>query len=72
MNSLPFSFLALPALFESARGFEIIGLLFWIWMIFECARREKPGTVKKWLWLLLVVLVPDFGALIYFLCRVVR
>jgi hypothetical protein len=65
-------FLALPALFESARGFEIIGLLFWIWMIFECARRERSGTMQKILWLLLVILVPDFGALIYFFCRVVR
>jgi hypothetical protein len=72
MISSPAMFLALPALFESARGFEIIGLLFWIWMIFECVKREKPGTMQKWLWLLLVVLVPDFGALIYFLCRVVR
>ena len=68
----PALFLALPALFESVRGFEIIGMLFWIWMIVECARRETPGTMQKWLWLLLVILVPDFGALIYFLCRVVR
>jgi hypothetical protein len=72
MISPPALFLALPVLFESARGFEILGLLFWIWMIFECARREKPGTMQKFLWLLLVIVVPDFGALIYFLCRVVQ
>lgn len=56
----------------TVRGFEIIGFLFWIWMIIECARREKPGTLQKAGWLLLVVFIPDIGSLIYFLCRVVR
>jgi hypothetical protein len=60
------------ALIASARGFEMIGVLFWIWMIFECARRERRGSMQKILWLALVILVPDFGALIYFLCRVAR
>lgn len=48
----------------------IIGLLFYIWMIVECIRRER-GT-ERLLWLLLVVLVPDIGSLIYFLVRVVK
>jgi hypothetical protein len=59
------------SLLESARGFEIIGVLFWIWMIAECWKRERPSP-QKWLWLLLVVLVPDIGAIIYFLLRVAR
>jgi hypothetical protein len=54
------------------RGFEIIGILFWVWMIIECMRRERPGSTQKVLWLLLVILVPDIGALIYFFCRVAR
>ena len=45
--------LALPLFFESARGLEFIGLLFWIWMIYECATRERNST-EKILWLLLV------------------
>jgi hypothetical protein len=53
-----------------AGAFELIGLLFYVWMIVECIRRER-GT-DRLLWLLLVVLVPDIGALIYFLVRVVR
>jgi hypothetical protein len=72
MTSSPAHFAALAGLFESTGGFAILGLLFWIWMIFECLKREKPGSMQKILWLLLVILVPDFGALIYFLCRVVR
>ena len=53
-------------------GLGIIGLLFYVWMIVECVRREPPGSMQKALWLLLVILVPDIGALIYFFCRVVR
>jgi hypothetical protein len=63
--------LALPFFFESFRELEILGFIFWIWMIYECAARERNG-VKKILWLLLVVLAPVIGSLIYFLVRVVR
>lgn len=62
---------ALPLFFESPRGLAFIGLLFWAWMIYHCATRE-PNSTQKVLWLLLVVLVPDLGALIYFFVRVVK
>jgi hypothetical protein len=62
--------LALPV-FESAKGLEILGLLFWIWMIYECATRERNSS-EKILWLLLVVFAPVLGSLIYFLVRIVR
>jgi len=51
-------------------SFMLLGLLFYIWMIVECIRRERG--MDRLLWLLLVVLVPDIGALIYFLVRVVK
>jgi len=60
-----------PTFLESARGLELIGLLFWIWMIYECATRER-NSAEKILWLLLVVFAPVLGSLIYFLVRIVR
>jgi len=60
-----------PTFLESARGLELIGLLFWIWMIYECATRER-NTTERILWLLLVVFAPVLGSLIYFLVRIVR
>ncbi|MCE0522173.1 MAG: PLD nuclease N-terminal domain-containing protein [Methylacidiphilales bacterium] len=63
--------LALPYFLESARGLEILGVLFWIWMIYECATRER-NTTEKILWLLLVIFAPLLGSLIYFLVRVVK
>jgi len=65
------NFFALPFFFESARGLEILGLLFWVWMIYECATRERNST-EKVLWLLLVVFAPVLGSLIYFLVRVAK
>ena len=62
--------LALPYFLESAKGLELIGLLFWIWMIYECALRERG--LERVLWLVLVVLVPDIGGLIYFLVRIAK
>lgn len=62
---------ALPYFLETPKGLMLIGVLFWLWMIYHCATREK-NSPEKVLWLLLVVLVPDIGALIYFLVRVVK
>ena len=62
---------ALPYFLESARGMELIGFLFWIWMIYECMTRE-PNSTEKIMWLLLVVFAPVVGSLIYFLLRVVK
>ncbi len=56
---------------EGSGGLALIGFAFWIWMIYHCATRE-PNSSQKVLWLLLVVLVPDLGSLIYFLVRVVK
>ncbi len=62
---------AIPVFFESVRGLELLGFLFWIWMISECARRERHSG-EKILWLLLVVFAPFIGSLIYFLFRVAK
>ena len=63
--------LALPYFLETAGGMEFIGLLFYLWIIYECATRERNST-QKILWLLLVILTPPLGALVYFLLRVVK
>ena len=60
-----------PVFLESARGFELLGLLFTIWMIYECIARERNST-EKILWLLLILLGPGLGPLIYFFVRVVK
>jgi len=61
----------LPVFLESVKGLELVGFLFWIWMIYECATRERNSS-EKVLWLLLVVFAPVLGSLIYFLVRIVK
>jgi hypothetical protein len=51
-------------------GLGLIALLFYFWMIYECIRRER-GT-ERILWLLLVILAPEIGSLVYFLVRIVK
>ena len=63
--------LALPYFLESTSGLEIVGFLFWIWIIYECATRERNST-EKILWLLLVIFAPVIGSLIYFFIRIVK
>ena len=63
--------LALPYFLESVRGLELIGLLFTVWMIYECIARERNST-EKILWLLLILFGFGVGPLIYFLVRVVK
>jgi hypothetical protein len=63
--------LALPFALLGFGSLEILGVLFWVWMIYECATRERNSS-EKILWLLLVVLAPVLGSLIYFLVRVVK
>lgn len=62
---------ALPYFLESVGGMELIGLLFWLWIIYECATRERNST-EKVLWLILVIFAPVIGSLIYFLLRIVK
>ena len=64
-------FALFPTFLETPRGLALLGGLFWIWMIYECAVRER-NSVEKVMWLLLVVCAPLLGSLIYFLLRVAK
>jgi len=47
-------------------GVGLTGL--WIWMIIDCATKEKEGS-EKIMWILIVILVGWIGALIYLFAR---
>ena len=56
--------------------FLIIGILvtfFWIWMLIDCATKEPSKDNDKVIWILVILLAPFIGALIYsFVRRPVR
>jgi len=54
-------------------GFTIIGILvslivliFWIWMIVDCAKRKFKKDGEKILWVLIMIFGTWIGALVYF------
>ena len=47
----------------------IAALVFWIWMLVDCATKEPSQGNDKIVWILVIVFTHWIGALIYFLVR---
>jgi hypothetical protein len=47
----------------------ILGAIFWIWMIIDCATNEPSEGNDKVIWILVVVLASWVGAAIYYFVR---
>lgn len=47
----------------------LIGTVFWIWMIIDCATKERSEGNDKVIWILIILLTHLIGALIYFFAR---
>ncbi|WP_340820445.1 PLD nuclease N-terminal domain-containing protein [Methanolobus sp. WCC4] len=50
-------------------GAGILGTLFWIWMLIDCATREPSEGNDKLIWIIVIIFTHLLGALIYFLVR---
>lgn len=40
-------------------------VIFWIWMLVDCAKRKFRNTVEKVIWILVLVFISWIGAIIY-------
>ena len=49
--------------------FAILAMIFWIWMLVDCATKEPSGNNDKIVWILVILFTHCIGALIYFLVR---
>jgi hypothetical protein len=47
----------------------ILGSIFWIWMIIDCATNEPSINNDRLMWLLIIIFVHLVGALIYYFVR---
>ena len=45
----------------------IILVIFWIWMLVDCAKRKFKNSVEKIVWILIIVFMGWIGALVYFI-----
>lgn len=48
---------------------NLLLLVFWVWMIIDCASNEPAEGSDKIVWILVVLLAGPIGALIYLLAR---
>ena len=45
------------------------GTILWIWMIIDCATKERSDGNDKIVWIIVIALTHWIGALIYFIVR---
>lgn len=56
-------------IYLSAMAIGIGGFYLWTWMLVDCITNEPGNWSVKITWILVVMLIPMFGALYYFLVR---
>jgi hypothetical protein len=59
----PFAFALGGAMFI----LSVLLVIFWIWMLVDCAKRNFKNHVEKIVWIVVVVLLGWIGALAYFI-----
>jgi len=47
----------------------LVGTIFWIWMLIDCATKERNQDNEKIVWILIILFTHLIGALIYFFVR---
>ena len=48
---------------------SIAVMIFWLWMLTDCASNEPSEGNDKLVWTLIIVLIPLFGSIIYYFIR---
>ncbi len=66
ISLLPFLF---RLLFVSRNGLAALAMIFWIWVLVDCLTKESSEGNDKVAWVLVILLVPLIGALIYYFVR---
>jgi hypothetical protein len=47
----------------------VIGTVFWIWMLIDCASNESDQGNNKIVWIIIILLTHLLGAMIYYFVR---
>ena len=50
-------------------GIGILGTIFWIWMLIDCATKEPSEGNDKIIWVIVIVLTHLLGAVLYYFIR---
>lgn len=63
---LPPIFMRLP---PTAVILSLAATIFWLWMLTDCATNEPSEGNDKLTWVLIILFVPLFGSIAYYLVR---
>ena len=58
-----------PLLFFELGILSILSILFWVWMLVDCATKEPSASNDKLVWVLIILFTNVLGAAFYFLIR---
>jgi hypothetical protein len=47
----------------------LLGTIFWIWMLVDCAIKEKGTSNDKLVWILIILFTHLLGAILYYFAR---
>ena len=64
-----FELLLLPLLIPVFVVVGVLGTVFWIWMLIDCAVKEPAQGNDKLVWVIIILLTHFIGAAIYFFVR---
>jgi hypothetical protein len=65
-----FVFMVIPfIMFFLFFGIGILGTLFWLWMLIDCAMKEPSDGNDKLIWIIVIIFTHLLGALVYFFVR---
>ena len=53
----------------AAFSLGVLGTVFWIWMLVDCATKETSQGNEKLIWILIILFTHFLGAAIYFFVR---
>ncbi|MEX0926825.1 MAG: PLD nuclease N-terminal domain-containing protein [Dehalococcoidia bacterium] len=59
--------ISLAALFAVVLG--VLGTVFWIWMLVDCATKEADTGNTKIVWVIIIAITNVIGAALYFFLR---
>ena len=50
-------------------GLGVLGTIFWVWMLVDCATKEPDEGNSKLVWTLIIIFTHLIGAALYFFVR---
>jgi hypothetical protein len=50
-------------------GIAVFAMIFWVWVLYDCITKEPSEGNDRIAWLLVILLVPVIGSLLYYFVR---